>query len=130
MKESKCTNCGWFGPTSLVTPEKCPQCKENTMVEVIQSIKGSDKYKFCNHHHELTPEQEIINLGTGPFVADKPMIPLLKALNEIGLTTRSHCHGHETDYSWVTILMDNIDQVEVRNLYGKQELLIQWKKVK
>ncbi len=95
----------------------------------------SDKYKYCNHHYELTKDQEIIDLGSGNFVADKPMIPLLKALNKLGLITRTH------DYSkkgcrFIGILLDNVDieicKVSERNASrtkynGKKQLLIKWR---
>ena len=29
------------------------------------------KYKFCNHHHELTKDYEIVDFGDGEFVANK-----------------------------------------------------------
>lgn len=45
----------------------------------------TNKYKFCNHYHELTKEHEIVNFGDGEFVANKKATPLLKALNELGL---------------------------------------------
>ncbi|WP_315823026.1 hypothetical protein [Paraflavitalea speifideaquila] len=35
----------------------------------------TDAYKFCNHHHELTPDYEIVNFGDGDFVANKAAIP-------------------------------------------------------
>jgi hypothetical protein len=90
--------------------------------------KETDKYKFCNHHHELTEDQEIINLGTGDFVADKKMIPLLKELNKAGLITRSHCGGHGTGKSFVVIKTDNIFHLEIRNYHDMKEVVISWEK--
>ncbi len=96
----------------------------------------SEKYKNCNHHHELTDEHEIVDFGNGTFVANKQAIPLLKALNEIGLNTRTH-HVDVDGHSFVSILLDNAE-IEVRKVFerdstrveynGKHELLIQWKK--
>ena len=45
----------------------------------------TDKYAHMNHYHELTDSQKIVNFGTGDFVADRKLIPLLKALNEAGI---------------------------------------------
>lgn len=97
----------------------------------------TDKYRYCNHHHELTENHELVNIGGEEFVANKEAIPLLKALNEIGLKTRSH-HIDNTENAWVTILFDNIDRLEIRTIYerdadrnsynGKKELLISWEK--
>ena len=93
----------------------------------------SEKYKYCNHHHELTDQHEVINLGTGEFIANKPLIPLLKALNEIGLLTRTHHYSGNNGF--VSILLDNAS-VEIRKVderdstrakfNGKYELLINW----
>lgn len=99
-------------------------------------MKPSNKYKFCNHHHELTSEHEVIDLGNGPFVANIQAIPLLKALNDLGLETRSH-HIDDKEHAWVAIMLDNVD-VEIRTVNevdatrtkynGRKEILIQWKK--
>ena len=96
------------------------------------------KHRHCNHHHELTPEQKVVDFGTGKFVADKARIPLLKALNECGLKTRTHCYGHKTGHSFVAILLDDDVQIEVRKVNenvsgrrfpeGAKELLISWKR--
>lgn len=93
-----------------------------------------DKYKYCNHYHELTKDHQIVDFGHGQFMANKIAIPLLKALNEAGLHTRSHHMGTENNF--VCIIMDNI-HIEVRkvnevhadrdNYNGKMELLISWK---
>jgi uncharacterized membrane-anchored protein len=94
------------------------------------------KYKYCNHHHELNENYKIVNFGDGDFVANKEAIPILKALNEIGLKTRSH-HIDKEEHAWVCILLDGVE-LEIRDVYekdatrtkynGKEELLIQWKK--
>lgn len=96
----------------------------------------TDKYRYCNHHHELTDQHEIVDFGDGEFVANKPAIPLLKALNEAGLRTRSH-HVGSDGYFWVCILLDGVE-LEVRTVNegsstrtkynGKTELLIRWNK--
>lgn len=95
----------------------------------------NDKYKYCNHHHELTEQYEIVDFGDGNFVANKKAIPLLKALNELGLRTRSH-HIADEKYAWFTILLDDVtleivDVNEVdadRTKYnGKKELRLTFK---
>ena len=93
-----------------------------------------DKYKHMNHYHELTEQHEIVNFGNGEFIANKEGIPLLKALNEIGLKTRTHHIGE--DNKFISILLDNchIEIKEVNEIdsertkyNGKYELLIQWR---
>ena len=98
--------------------------------------KGTDKYKYCNHHHELDDSYEIVDFGDGEFVANKKAIPLLKALNAAGLRTRTHHYGNE-DYGFVSILLtDNVD-IEIKTVNekdatrtkynGMKELLIRFK---
>ena len=97
----------------------------------------TEKYKFCNHHHEITEEQEMVDFGSGKFVADKIAIPLLKALNEIGLETRTHHVGKNRGF--VGIVMDNVD-VEIRKVFerdasrskynNRYHLLINWDRKK
>lgn len=92
----------------------------------------TDKYKFCNHHHELTDQHEIINLGTGDFVANKKAIPLLKALNELGLITRSHHITDGCEYGFVCLLLENDLSIEVRSLdhtnpISEKQLIISWR---
>ena len=101
-------------------------------------MKKTNKYKYCNHHHELAKNQEIVDFGTGKFVADKPMIPLLKALNDIGLITRTHKHSG-SGIHFIGIILDNVG-IEVNQVFerdadrtkfnGKTQLLIRWAKNK
>lgn len=98
--------------------------------------KPTEEYKYCNHHHELTENHEIVDFGDGKFIANKQAIPLLKALNEIGLRTRSH-HIDDKEHAWLCVLLDDVE-IEVRDVFekdadrtnynGKKELLISWKK--
>ena len=98
--------------------------------------RPTDKYRYCNHHHEIGDKHEIVDFGDGEFVANKEAIPLLKALNEIGLITRSH-HIDDKEHAWVCILLDNVN-IEVKDIFerdasrtkhnGKKELLIRWRK--
>ncbi|MEE9571531.1 MAG: hypothetical protein V3W20_00615 [Candidatus Neomarinimicrobiota bacterium] len=97
--------------------------------------KVSDKYKYCNHHHELTNQHEIVDFGDGEFVANKKAIPLLKTLNDLGLKTRTHHITNEHIHAFISILLDGVN-LEIRNVYenasgrtkynGKKELLISW----
>ncbi len=80
------------------------------------SKKGTKKYKFCNHHREITEEQEMVDFGSGKFVADKIAIPLLKALNEIGLETRTHHISKKRGF--VGIMLDNVD-IEIRKVFER-----------
>ena len=98
--------------------------------------KQSDKYKYCNHHHEIDETYEVVNFGDDEFVANKDAVPLLKALNEAGLKTRTHHYAKGDDHAFVSILLDNVN-IEVRSVSernadrtkynGKHELLISWK---
>ncbi len=91
------------------------------------------KYKYCNHHHELTDQHEIVYFGDGEFVANKKAVPLLKALNELGLRTRTH-HVDEQG-GFISILLDNVtieikavNEIDAdRDKYNdKKELLLVW----
>lgn len=98
--------------------------------------KPTEKYKHFNHHHEIGEDHELVNLGGEEFVANKEGIPLLKALNDIGLKTRTHHIGKE-DHAFVSILLDDVS-IEVRTVderdadrtkyNGKKELFIKWNK--
>ncbi len=100
--------------------------------------KKTDKFKHCNHHHELTDEYELVDFGDGEFVANKRAIPLLKALKEAGLKTRTHHFDDNSDHGFVSILLDNVS-IEVKTVFekdaertkynGKKELLISWIKI-
>ena len=90
----------------------------------------------CNHHHPLDDKHEIVDFGDGEFVANKEAIPLLKALNDAGLRTRTH-HIDDGSHVFVGILLDNAT-VEVREVQeneadrtkynGKYELLLSWER--
>jgi hypothetical protein len=97
--------------------------------------RATEKYKYCNHHHEIGDNHEIVNFGDGDFVANKAAIPLLKALNEAGLKTRTH--HYEGRDGFVSILLEDNVMVEIKTVYerdadrtkynGKKELLIMWR---
>lgn len=96
----------------------------------------TDKYKFCNHHHELTENETMVDFGDGEFVANKAAVPLLKSLNELGLRTRTH-HVDENG-GFVSILITNLIDVEVKKVEeihstrtkydGETEVLIRWRR--
>lgn len=96
--------------------------------------KATEKYKYCNHHHELTEDQEIVDFGTGPFVADKQLIPLMAELNKLGLMTRTHNYT-EDQPCFLSILLDGVD-FEVKEVFerdadrtqfnGRKEILFWW----
>ena len=98
--------------------------------------KEENTYKYCNHHHELTEDHKIVDFGDGEFVANVQAIPLLKALNEAGIRTRTH-HMDDDDNAFIGILLDNVE-LDIRKVYerdadrqkynGKYELLISWDK--
>ena len=94
----------------------------------------TDEYKHCNHHHELTDEHEIVELGGCEFVANKAAIPLLKALNDAGLKTRSHHYVGPDEGGFVCLMMDNIE-ISIANVTedhssrdhcNGQQLVISW----
>jgi hypothetical protein len=99
-----------------------------------QAPKPTDNYRFCNHHHEFTEEHQLVDFGTGPFVANKKAIPLLKALAELGLTTRTH-HVDE-DGGFFSILIEDHVHVDIKTVFerdadrtrfnGKTEIVIGW----
>jgi hypothetical protein len=70
--------------------------------------------------------QDQITVGGQTFWADRELIPLLRALNEAGLRTRSHCSGHGEMSAWVAIRTDNISGVEIRNWGEYKEILLTW----
>lgn len=40
--------------------------------------KPTEKYKHCNHHHEIGKKHKLVDFGDGEFVANIEAIPLLK----------------------------------------------------
>ncbi len=97
----------------------------------------STKYTYCNHHHELTDEHEVVDFGDGEFVANKKATPLLRALNELGLRTRTHHISGAGDNNFFSILLAENITIEIKTVNevdadrikynGQKELLIQWR---
>lgn len=55
---------------------------------------------------------------------DKDMRKLIKEMNKLGLRTTQCCAGHDKRLAYVSILMDNIEDVAIRQK-GKR-LVIWW----
>lgn len=99
-----------------------------------ENLVGTDKYKHCNHHHELTENHRLVDFGDGEFVANVEAIPLLQALSELGLRTRTHHVDKKAGF--VSILIGTNVDVSIRQVNeidadrdkynGMTELLIQW----
>lgn len=73
--------------------------------------------------------REKITLSNETFVADVEMIPLLKALNNIGLRTTQHCIGHSGEddetTAYVSIAIQPGMDIGIR--YDKiPRLIIRW----
>jgi hypothetical protein len=101
----------------------------------MDQLTPTTAYADCNHHHELTPDHEMVDFGDGAFVANKAGVPLLAALNALGLRTRTH-HIEKGGHCFVSILLDDVrieiatvDEIHAdRTKYnGKKELLLFWK---
>lgn len=89
--------------------------------------ENGSKYEYCNHHHELTSDHELVNIGGNEFVANKKAIPLLKALNNVGLKARSHHIGDPSENAFVCLIIDNLREVEINDVAdGRKQLVIQW----
>jgi hypothetical protein len=72
--------------------------------------------------------QKRIILNRKQVWVDTEFVPLLKAMNDAGLLTRSHCCGHDKNPAWVAIRMGNITGVEIRNQGKYKEILLTWKR--
>ncbi len=102
--------------------------------------KPTYKFRHLNHYHQLTREQRLIKIGGRKLVADRKMVPLLKALNDAGFRTRSHCYGHETGRAFLSFLFDDSIQVSIHPVReyprkgkykpGTMELMLHWKRPK
>lgn len=102
----------------------------------MSNLESTDQYRHCNHHHEIDENYEVVDFGDGEFVANKAAVPLLKALNEAGLKTRTHHYTGEGS-AFISILLDDI-HVEIKTVNeihadrtkynGKKELLLMWNK--
>lgn len=99
------------------------------------TLLGSDKYKYCNHHHELTDKHQMLELNGENVVVNSDAVLLLQELNRLGLTTRTHHIAEGHPHAFLSIILDNVD-IEIRDVYerdssrttynGKKELLLRW----
>lgn len=80
------------------------------------------------HAPEHEQHQEEVEICGKVFWADPELIPLLRALNEAGLETRSHCSGHGESTPWVIIRMDNVEMIQTRTYGQYNEFLLQWRR--
>jgi hypothetical protein len=93
-------------------------------------------YADFNHHHELQEDQKIIIIDGKQFIADIPLIPLIKELNKVGIKTRTHCCGHGNDGAFIGIILDENTHLNISPVYekdtnrtdfdGKRQLIISW----
>lgn len=102
----------------------------------MESLNCTDKYKHFNHYHELTEHHKLVDFGDGEFIANIAAIPLLKALNELGLKTRTH-HVDDNGGFFSILINSNVEfglqkvnETDRRKYDGMTELLIQWRSPK
>lgn len=105
------------------------------MEPMISGEKPTNKYKSCNHHHEVKDNHQLVDFGDGEFVANNEAIPLLKALNDLKIRTRTH-HIDKSEHGFFSILLDDRLRFEIREVYerdsvrtkynGRTELLVSW----
>lgn len=98
---------------------------------------ATDKYKHCNHHHELTDKHTLIIIDGQEVVVNNDAMLLIQELNRLGLKTRTHHIAEDCGHPFISILLDNVD-ISVREVNekdadrtvynGKKELLIQWER--
>jgi len=74
--------------------------------------------------------QKRVSVGGEKIWADPALIPLLRALNNAGLKTRSHCAGHAAKHprAFVAIRMDSETRLEVRNDGPYREVVLSWQR--
>jgi len=123
---AKCIDCGLSATLTekgeslfeMGLPVYCPRCNRKTIHEPMETQENWPK---AGEH------QTCIEIDGQEVWADPEMIPLLGALNDAGLKTRSHCSGHGNDHAWVVLRMENIEDVQIRNNGPYKELIIGWK---
>lgn len=122
---AKCADCGLSATLTEHGEERlemgldifCPGCNQKTPHEPMETQENWPK---AGDH------QEKIEIDGQDVWADPEMIPLLKALNDAGLITRSHCSGHGNEHAWVVLRMDNIEDIQIRNNGQYKELILGW----
>ncbi len=101
-------------------------------------LTATDKYKHCNHHHELTDKHTLVIIDGEEVVVNNDAMLLIQELNRLGLKTRTHHIDEDCNHPFLSILLDNVD-ISVREVNekdadrktynGKKELLIQWERL-
>lgn len=95
----------------------------------------TEKYKHFNHYHEMTDEHEMVDFGDGEFIANKKAIPLLKALNDLGLRTRTHHVDENGGFvsillrSGISFVVKEVNEQDRDKYDGEFELLIDWRNI-
>ena len=89
-------------------------------------MKPANRITEENLSQPVPERQSLIDIDGQKVWIDNDFIDLIRALNEAGLKTRSHCAGHGHPHAWVIIRTDNITGVEIRNDDPYKEIVIQW----
>ncbi len=72
-------------------------------------------------------EQTLVNINGQEVWIDNDFVVLIKELNRLGLITRSHCSGHESNNAWLVIRTNNVTTIEIRNWNEDyQEFVLKW----
>lgn len=78
---------------------------------------------------EPCPERQTqIELNGELVWIDNEFIGLIRELNKVGLVTRSHCSGHESNNAWLAIKTNNIDTIEIRDWEHHKEIVLKWER--
>lgn len=75
----------------------------------------------------MEKEVEILTLNENKVEIDKELVPLIKALNDIGLRTTQCCSGHGETDAVVGIALEDLRDIAIKQhgLYGNQ-LVLWW----
>ena len=61
---------------------------------------------------------------------DKELLPLIKELNNAGLKTIYSCCGHKKKPAYISISLDNVEDVQINTIMNKEKKLTLWWKFK
>jgi len=83
------------------------------------------------HNEENRHPYGVMRLNGNDVAVDEELVPLVKALNDVGLRTTQCCQGYPGQDAYISITLDDITDVAIRQhgLYGKR-LVIWWDKRK
>lgn len=90
-------------------------------MEKRKNIKEIDLYK-CNHHHKITDNHKKVDFGDGEFIANKKAIPILKALNELGVKTRTHHIDGDGGFFSILIGGESRVNAEIKEVFEKDSV--------